>query len=74
MTPSLGSPTGVRALARLLREPTLIAFDYDGTLSPICADAASARVDTAWKTRLRLIARRWPVAVISGRSLADVAS
>lgn len=74
MTPSLGSPTGVRALARLLREPTLLAFDYDGTLAPICADAASARVDAAWTTRLRRIARRWPVAVISGRSLADVAS
>lgn len=74
MTPPLGSPYGVGALACLLREPTLLAFDYDGTLAPICADPANACVDAGWSVRLRRIARRWPVAVISGRSIADVAS
>ena len=72
MTPSLRSASGIAALSRLLRAPTLLAFDFDGTLAPICADPCKARTDVGWSRRLRSIAKRWPVAVISGRALDDL--
>jgi len=70
----LGAPQGVMALKKLLRKPTLMAFDYDGTLAPICADPKVARISPGWLARLKRINRRWPIAVISGRKLADLST
>lgn len=53
------------------RHPLLV-FDFDGTLSPIVPLSESARVPVAVLRRLRLLARIWPVAVVSGRTLVDV--
>ncbi|MCY7306291.1 MAG: trehalose-phosphatase [Rhodoferax sp.] len=61
-------------MKQLLRKPALMAFDYDGTLAPICAEPKVARITASWSARLKRINRRWPVAVISGRKLADLSS
>lgn len=73
MKPSLHSPQGVAALNRLLRERVLIAFDFDGTLAPICADPEQARIPVTWRKWLVRINQHWPLAVISGRELGDLA-
>ena len=51
---------------------TLFAFDFDGTLAPIVADPARARLRAPTRRLLAQLARRRPCAVISGRSLADL--
>jgi trehalose 6-phosphate phosphatase len=52
----------------------LLAFDFDGTLAPIVARAEDARVPPPVASRMPQLCARWPVAVISGRSLADVSA
>lgn len=63
-------------LERLARTPVLlVACDYDGTLSPIVDDPARARPVRESLVALRQLAElpRTEVAVISGRSLRDLA-
>lgn len=50
----------------------LLAFDYDGTLSPIVAERERARMSPGTTALFRQICRRYPCAVISGRSSTDV--
>jgi trehalose 6-phosphate phosphatase len=69
----LGSGCG-RLLRDLAGRRTLVAFDFDGTLAPIVASRERARTSAATARLLRDVARRWPCAVISGRSRADVRS
>lgn len=67
----LFSPAGEQALARLLRSRALLAFDFDGTLAPIVARPDDALVPTAIARRLTELSQRFPVAVVTGRSIAD---
>lgn len=53
------------------RTPALF-LDYDGTLTPIVEDPAEATIPAETREVLRTVAGRTPVAVISGRDLADV--
>ncbi|HSL67970.1 MAG TPA: trehalose-phosphatase [Actinomycetota bacterium] len=53
------------------RQPAVF-LDYDGTLTPIVEDPAAARLAPETREALRQLAHRCPVAVISGRDLADV--
>lgn len=71
MQPLLG-PDGDAALASLLQRAPLLAFDFDGTLAPIVDDPADARTDPALVPRLARLATLLPVAVVSGRRLADL--
>jgi len=67
------SEEGRRALGGLAGRPLLYAFDFDGTLAPISADRDSVtlpRETGGWLTEL---AKRTTCAVISGRSVADLA-
>ncbi len=59
-------------LEALARDRTLLAFDFDGTIAAIVADRDRARPSRATARWLEVLASRWPVAVISGRSRADV--
>lgn len=69
----LFSPAGEAAIARLmLRRRVLLAFDFDGTLAPIVARPDDVRVSLAMARRLETLAARCTVAVITGRSVADV--
>lgn len=72
MKPDLYSSQGMAALNRLLGAPALMAFDFDGTLAPICSNPQDVRIRPSWGVRLQRINRHWPLAVISGRKLADL--
>jgi trehalose 6-phosphate phosphatase len=69
----LFDPEGTRALQDALRAQPLLAFDFDGTLAPIVERPDDARVAPALSQRLARLARVRPVAVITGRAVADVA-
>jgi trehalose 6-phosphate phosphatase len=70
--PGLYSPEGLAALNRLFSAPALMAFDFDGTLAPICTDPDGVRIRPSWGALLQRINQHWPLAVISGRRLADL--
>ena len=51
---------------------SMLFLDYDGTLSPIVADPGAARLVDGAAEALELVAAVCPVAVLSGRDLADI--
>lgn len=56
-----------------MRSHTPVVFlDYDGTLTPIVDDPDEAVLDEAMRAAIRRLRSRCPVAVVSGRDLADV--
>ena len=61
-------------LARLRGRTPAVLLDYDGTLTPIVGHPVEAVLAPDTKAALARLARRWPVAVVSGRDLADVRS
>ena len=68
----LSSAQGQDALRNLCRTRALFAFDFDGTLAPIVPRPHAARAAIGVQRRLAQLARSALVAVISGRSLADL--
>jgi trehalose 6-phosphate phosphatase len=60
-------------LAGLMRQGPLLAFDFDGTLSPLVERPSQARLEPSTAIRLARLAAHHPVVVISGRALADLA-
>jgi len=69
----LFSPPGEHALAAVMAMRPLLAFDFDGTLAPIVARPDDARVSAAIAQQLRQLSALCPVAIVTGRSVADVA-
>jgi trehalose 6-phosphate phosphatase len=65
-------PEGRRALAAALQAQPLLAFDFDGTLAPIVQRPDDARVPAEVSQRLDALSRLRPVAVVTGRLVADV--
>lgn len=63
---------GLAALAALLRERPLLAFDFDGTLAPIVPRPDDARISEAVARRLRQLSTLLPVAIVTGRAIDDV--
>jgi trehalose 6-phosphate phosphatase len=59
-------------LTAAAREPVLLAFDFDGTLAPIVFDPRTAAMRDTTRALLKRVARRYSVAVLSGRSRADL--
>lgn len=68
----LFSPAGLARFREFAVPGTLVALDYDGTLTPIHDDPAEAALPPAVARRLQAVARAWPTVVISGRAGADV--
>lgn len=68
----LFSPEGEQALAALARNRPLLAFDFDGTLAPIVARPDDARVSLPVSRRLARLSRMRPLAIVTGRRIADV--
>lgn len=65
------SPSGQAALRRLGVSRSLLAFDLDGTLAPLVPCRAEAAVPPGTAAHLQVLARDWPVAVITGRRVDD---
>ena len=57
---------------RLEGRRAAVFLDYDGTLTPIVSRPEQARLAPAMREAVRALARRCPVAVVSGRDRADV--
>jgi len=68
----LDSAEGQQAVATLMAGAPLLAFDFDGTLAPIVAHPDDARIAPDIARHLGVLAEHLPVAVITGRSVADV--
>jgi trehalose 6-phosphate phosphatase len=68
----LYSADGEQALLEVMRLEPLIAFDFDGTLAPIVSRPEEARVSASNAEVLAELAKRRPVGIITGRSVADV--
>lgn len=70
----LFSPEGERALAAVIALKPLLAFDFDGTLAPIVARPGDAQVSLPNAALLRRLSALQPVAIVTGRRVADVVS
>jgi trehalose 6-phosphate phosphatase len=70
--PPLTGVEGLKALSALLRERALFAFDFDGTLAGIRPTPHEVRVAPPLARRLAALARARPVAIVTGRRIADV--
>ncbi len=79
--PSIGAEQRPRAAAPTISADEVVAglegalavfLDYDGTLTPIVNDPAAAFLPTAMRPVLERLAKVCPVAIVSGRDLADV--
>jgi trehalose 6-phosphate phosphatase len=72
------SEDGRAALARLRagphKAPPIFGFDFDGTLAPIRPTPGEVALDAPTAAAFAALTRRVPVAVISGRGVADVRS
>jgi trehalose 6-phosphate phosphatase len=68
----LFTPRGEAALEAVMRLEPLLAFDFDGTLAPIVDHPDDASVPAEVARGLAELSRRHPVAVITGRRIADV--
>lgn len=65
---------GEGVLPSLAWSRALLAFDFDGTLAPIVADREAAFMRGTTSELFARVCARYPCAVISGRSVADVAA
>ncbi len=59
-------------LPSLLANKPMLAFDFDGTLSPLVERPVTARLELETIDLLRQLAAQWPVVIVSGRSVADL--
>lgn len=72
MMQSLFSAAGRACLDRIVQPGLLCAFDFDGTLAPISSEPAHARMAPEVHERLLGLSSLTPIAVLTGRSLADI--
>lgn len=63
---------GAGHLGDIAAERLLCAFDFDGTLAPIVTQPDHARMPLPVLQRLTELAQHAPIAVITGRSIADI--
>lgn len=68
----LMSQAGRDALADLIGAGAVFGFDFDGTLAPICPLPDQVRMAPGVAGAFTALTRRLPVALITGRSIADV--
>lgn len=74
MTRNILAARNIERLRTLAASGALLAFDFDGTLAPMGTDPMATRMRPETAELLRNLAHASPVAVITGRSVADVLS
>ena len=67
----LFSPEGLSCTQRLALFPSVLIFDFDGTLAPIVPHFDDAKVPVRAAQQLMALSRWWPIAVMTGRSVED---
>ncbi len=72
MMQPLFSEAGQARLDQIVRPGVLCVFDFDGTLVPITADPDQSRLSNAILKRLLCLSSYTPIAVLTGRSIADI--
>ena len=65
------SPEGLACIAAVIATRPLLAFDIDGTLAPIVEHPDDARLPHDVQHCLAELARRYDVAIVTGRGVAD---
>ncbi len=65
-------PAGLAALAETMRHLPLVALDFDGTLAPIAPRPEHVSVPPGIGWRLARLAQCVPVAIVTGRRIADL--
>ena len=60
-------------LRQLAQGRALLAFDFDGTLSPLVNDPSQASIGSSLRALLGELSVQYPIAVITGRSVKDAA-
>lgn len=70
--PDLLGAAGTAALRDLLRERTVFAFDFDGTLAPLKRHTVETELRTKTRALWAELETRVPCAVISGRGVEDL--
>ncbi|MGI4850257.1 MAG: trehalose-phosphatase [Janthinobacterium lividum] len=68
----LSSLTGVQRLQAVMQPGVLCVFDFDGTLAPIVSQPDAAGLPELVRQHLQRLQRFAPVAILTGRSLADI--
>lgn len=61
-----------RVLERFAASHPAVVLDYDGTLAPIVAEPRRAFMRPSTRDLLRQVAHRYPTAILTGRTRADV--
>lgn len=72
MNAYLLSPENIRELRKFCQKKTLFAFDYDGTLAPICPNPDEAHLSPVNKKLLLELSSLCATAIITGRAVDDV--
>ncbi len=70
----LFTPSGEAAIEAVMKRSPLVAFDFDGTLAPIVSRPELAHMPKSWSPMVKTLAQRLPVAIVTGRSVADVST
>lgn len=65
---------GALRLSEIVKPGMLCAFDFDGTLAPIVKEPTRASIPAAVLRRLKILKEHASVAIITGRSVEDVAA
>ena len=72
VTQNILAKANIERLRSAAASGALLAFDFDGTLAPMGSDSFATRMRPETAELLRSLAHAAPVAVITGRSVADV--
>lgn len=61
-----------KMLVRFVRARVLLAFDFDGTLAPLVADANDAAMRPRTAKLFNAVAHRYPCVIVTGRRALDI--
>lgn len=66
------APANKHVLSTFVRGRVLLAFDFDGTLSPLVPRAEDATMRPRTSTLFKAVAHRYPCVIVTGRRASDL--